>query len=183
MRKSLVLILIVALSGIASAGDSGKNICYTEDIEVKKGTSFAVPIILDNSDSLVALQLPVYYRSEDVDLVCDSVSFVDTRLAGESMTFFKIEPVGKVAFFVYMSMIQIDPTKSLLNSGKGPIAKLWFTANSDIKPGKVTIDSGPHAYYPHEWIDYGYHFWVMGAGEELTIDVDCEFKPGNITVK
>lgn len=183
LRNLLVLILIAALSGIASAGDSGKNTCYAEDIDVKKGTSFNVPIMLDNADSLIAIQLPVYYRSEDVDLVCDSISFVDTRLAEESLTFFKIEPVGKVAFFAYMSMVQIDDKKTLLNSGKGPIARLWFTAGNDIKSGKVMLDSGPHAYYPHDWIDYSYHFWIMGSPEELTVDIDVEFKPGYITVK
>ena len=183
MKKPLLLILILMLSGIASAGDNNSNTCYVEDIQVKKGTSFSVPVILDNADSLIAIQLPIYYRSEDIDLVCDSVTFAGTRLAGESLTFFKIEPVGKVVFFAFMSMIQIDATKTMLNPGKGPIADLWFTAGKDIKSGKVTIESGPQAYYPHEWIDYSYHFWIRTDGPDLTADVDCEFKQSQITVK
>ncbi len=183
MKKPLVMILIMMLTGLTLADDNAGNTCYAEDIEVKKGTTFSVPVVLENSDSLIALQLPIYYRSEDVDLVCDSVTFADTRLAGESLTFFKIEPVGKVVFFAYMSMNQIDPNKSLLNPGKGPIANLWFTAGKDIKSGAVTLDSGPHAFYPHEWIDYSYHFWVRTDTPEMTADVDCRYKQSGIKVK
>lgn len=191
MRKTLVIFAVLLLAGAAvsvfdelgRAEENSPNACYAEDIKVKKGSTFAVPIILENSDSLIAFQLPIYYRSEDIDLVCDSVSFAGTRLAGESTVFFLIEPVGKVVFFAYMSLNQIDPTRSLLVPGKGPIGMVWFTAGKDIKSGAVTLDSGPHAYFPHEWIDYSYHFWVRTDSPEITADVDCQYKQSKITVK
>lgn len=184
MKKALVLISILMLSAAALAEDAVTkgNVCSTESVEAQKGSSFPVKVLLTNIDTLIAIQVPIYYRSEDVDLVCDSISFVGTRLQGQTASFFKIEPVGKVAFFAFMSMIQIDPAKQMLAPGKGPIAVMWFTAGKDIKSGKVTLDSGPNAYLPHEYVDYSYHFWSRTV-EDLTKDVVCAFTPGYITVK
>ena len=185
MRKTLVLLMVFLLSGAALAGDTENpgNVLTAENVEINKGSVFPVKVLLANVDSLIAIQVPFYYRSEDVDLVCDSITFQGTRLAEQSLSFFKIEPVGKVAFFAFMSMTQLDPSKPMLIPGDGPIAVMWFTAGKEIKSGKVMLDSGPHVYYPHEWIDYSYHFWVKSTGEDVTRDVDCAYKPGYITVK
>jgi hypothetical protein len=185
LKKVFLVAILLALSAVSFAEEeiNGGNVLYTENVEANKGSSFPVSVSLRNIDTLVAIQVPIYYRSENVNLVCDSIAFVDTRLGEQPLSFSKIEPVGKVAFFAFMAMSQLDESKPMLNPGDGPIATLWFTAAGDIKAGVVTLDSGPHAYYPHEWIDYSYHFWVLQEGVESTLEVDCAYKPSTITVK
>lgn len=185
MKKLLVILFVLGFWSLAAADESksGGNVCYTENVKADKGSTFKVGVFVDNVDTLVAMQIPVYYRSEDVDLKCDSVSFVDTRLADQKLSFFKIEPVGKVAFFAFLAMTQLDPSSPMLNPGKGPVANIWFTAARDIKSGKVRLEGGPQAFLPHETIDYGYHFWVETSGEQVTREVDCEYRPGEITIK
>jgi len=182
LKKALVLIVVILLASTALADDV-VNFLTTESVEAKKGTSFPVKVNLKNQDQLVAMQVPIYYRSEDVDLVCDSISFVDTRLADQSLSFYRIEPVGKVAFFAFMAMTQLDPTKPELLPGDGTVAVMWFTAGKDIKSGTVTLESGPQAYFPHEWIDYSYHFWINPSPEESTQDVECKYTAGTIKIK
>lgn len=184
MKTTLALILCLMLSGAALAEQPAKagNVLSTESVEAKAGTSFSVKVNLSSVDTMVAIQVPIYFRSETTDLTCDSVSFLKTRLQDQSMSFSRIDSVGKVVFFAFMAMTQTDPQKPMLNPGDGPIGIIWFTAKKDIKPGTVTLESGPNAYLAHEFIDYSYHFWKM-TPEDLTKDVDCTFKPGTITIK
>lgn len=201
MRKSLILLLTLALAGTLSAQEkqaptankqtqavkqastdiqSAKktNVCYSENIEVAKGTSFPVKVFVTNIDTLAGMQVPIYYRSENVDLKCDSVTFKGSRCANFALNDFKIEPKGKTVYFAFIA--QTDPSKDVppLVPGDGQVATLWFTAPKDIKAGKVMLDSGPNAYYPHEKIDYSFLFWTPEADQ-----VDCVYKAGYITVK
>ncbi len=174
--------MILALTVIVSAEDKKEeykgNVCYTESVEVSKGTSFPVRVFVNNTDTLAGMQVPIYYRSEDVDLVCDSVSYVGSRCEAFSLSHSMIEPVGKVVFFAFISMT--DPAREVapLYPADGLVATLWFTAGKDIKSGKVELYSGPNAIYPHDKIDYSYLFWTPGAEQK-----DCLYRPGYITIK
>jgi len=176
------MILLIYGMAWADEPDETPNYCYSESVLATKGTSFPVKIMLHNIDTLIAVQVPFYYRSENVDLTCDSISFYNTRLKDQSLSFHLIEPKTKVALFAFISMVSLDPSKPTLLPGDGPIAVIWFTAGKDINSGTVKIESGPHAFYPHEWIDYSYHFW-QSTENDLTRDVDVDFRPGTITIK
>lgn len=182
MIKELVYALTFILAGSVLAQDERgavrENICYTESVEAESGTSFAVGVYVSNVDTLVGMQVPIYYRSDDVDLRCDSVSFVGSRCRDFSMNFFKIDPEEKVVFFALLNIN--DPEKGVpaLYAGDGLVASLWFTAPGDGGPGRVVLESGPDAYLPHDRINYGYLFWNPAA-----VQVKCSYKPGNISLK
>ena len=182
MTKEFTYALVLVLAGSALAqnerGAIKENICYTESIEAESGTSFAVRVYVNNMDTLVGMQVPIYYRSDDVNLRCDSVTFDGSRCQGFSMSFFKIEPEEKVVFFALLNIS--DPEKGIpaLNPGDGLVARLWFTAPEDSRSGKVVLESGPDAYFPHDKINYGYLFWTPAA-----VQVKCSYRPGNITLK
>jgi len=69
MVLSLVAVAVAQEEGTAPKG----NICYTENVEVEKGTSFPVKVFVNNVDTLAGMQVPIYYRSDVVDLKCDSM--------------------------------------------------------------------------------------------------------------
>lgn len=175
--------LLFALTAAVAAQEAesekkGGNVCYTESVEVEKGTSFPVKVFVNNVDTLAGMQVPIYYRSEDVDLTCDSISFVGSRCSDFALSLPLIEPVGKTAFFAFISMTDPKEDHPPLYPGDGLVATLWFTAPKDIKSGKVELASGPNAIYPHEKIDYSYLFWTPRAEQR-----ECTYKPGYITVK
>ena len=73
-----------------------------------------------------------------------------------------------------------DPDQDVppLEPGEGMVAELWFTAPKDIKAGKVELESGPNAFFPHEHVDYSYEFTTP-----LAVEADFEYMPGYISVK
>ncbi len=182
MTKGFAYTLVVALATSAMAQNeyvaTGENLCYTESIEVERGASFAVRVYVNNTDTLVGMQVPIYYRSDDMNLRCDSVTFDESRCQDFSMTFFKIEPDEKVVFFALLNMNNPEKGRAALYPGKGPVARLWFTAPEDGASGDVALESGPDAHFPHDRINYGYLFWTPAA-----IQVKCDYSPGNITLK
>lgn len=182
MRKSLAFVMVIGICGTLAAEEGAappsKNVCYLESVEVNKGASFPVGVFVNNVDTLAGMQVPIYYRSEDINIICDSVTFDGSRCVKFGFNDFKIEPVGKTVYFAFIYMV--DPNKEVdpLMPGDGKVATLWFTAPKDAKSGKLSLESGPNAYLPNPRIDYGYHFWTPSA-----LEVDCEYKPATVTVK
>lgn len=167
----LVSIAIVSLEASSDAG--GINRCYTADATAKRGSSFSVGFFLENADTLAGMQVPIYYRSDDIDLICDSVSFDGSRAADFTLNDYKIKPAGKTVYFVL-----IDTGGKLIPPGKGLIARLWFTAPKSGGSGKVELSSGPGTFMPDELVDYGYLFWLPSAQQ-----VNCSYKAGHISIK
>lgn len=182
MRNLLIVVIILFLASAAIAQEEGSvskgNICYTESVEIEKGTSFPVKVFVNNVDTLAGMQVPIYYRSADVDLKCDSISFAGSRCSEFALDLDLIEPIGKTAFFAFISMTDPKDDKPPLYPGDGLVATLWFTAPAETKSGKVELYSGPNAIYPHDKIDYSFLFWTPTAEQK-----DCTYKPGYITVK
>jgi len=180
LRKLLIVAIMMFLVAAVAAQEeeSAGNICYTESVQVEKGSSFPVKVFVNNIDTLAGMQVPIYYRSGDVDLTCDSISIVGSRCSDFALDLQLIEPVGKTAFFAFISMTDPKTEKPPLYPGDGMVATLWFTAPADTKPGKVELYSGPNAIYPHDKIDYSFLFWTPAAEQK-----DCTYKPGYITVK
>ena len=182
MKKIWVVIFVLLLAVVIFAqekeSEPAGNICYAESVEAEKGTSFRVKVFVNNVDTLAGMQVPIYYRSEDVDLTCDSITFGDSRCSEFALSLPLIEPVGKTAFFAFISMTDPNEEHPPLFPGDGMVATLWFTAPKDVKSGKVELSSGPNAVYPHDKIDYSYLFWTPTAEQK-----ECTYKPGFITVK
>lgn len=182
MKSFSAIVMIICMAGAAFAQDMKSetkgNECYSESVTVEKGTSFPVKVFVNNVDTLAGMQVPIYYRSEDVDLTCDSISFTGSRCANFALSLPLIEPVGKTAFFAFISMTDPEVEHPPLYPGKGMVATLWFTAPKDCKAGKVELYSGTNAIYPHDKIDYSYLFWNPRADQ-----LECKYTPGYITVK
>ncbi|OGC89803.1 MAG: hypothetical protein A2W25_02870 [candidate division Zixibacteria bacterium RBG_16_53_22] len=182
MRKLLFFVLALGTWGIIAAEEKEvakkANTCYTESVEIAKGSSFPVKVFVDNIDTLAGMQVPIYYRSEDVKVVCDSVTFQGSRCAHFGLSDYKIEPVGRTVYFAFIYMVDPNQEVAPLLPGDGLVATLWFTAPADMKAGTLTLESGPNAFLPNPRIDYGYHFWTPSA-----LEVDCLFKGGTIKVK
>lgn len=182
MIKGFAYILVIVLAGSALSQDKDEavkeNLCYTESIDAKGGASFAVRVYVDNMDTLVGMQVPIYYRSDDVDLRCDSVTFDESRCQDFSIIFSKIEPDEKIVFFALLNMSDPEKGVPVLYPGDGLVARLWFTATEDGASGNVALESGPEAYFPDDRINYGYLFWMPSG-----LQVKCSYSPGNITLK
>jgi hypothetical protein len=182
LQRFLVFVLLLGLWEISFAQEKqilpAGNVCYTENVEVTRGNAFGVRVFVKNADTLAGMQVPIYFRSETVNLKCDSVSFAGSRCAAFALNDSKIEPVGKTVYFAFIAVVDASQNVPPLLPGDGLVATLWFTAPKDIKPGKVKLDSGPNAFYPHEKIDYSFLFWTPAAQQ-----VDCVYKEAYITVK
>ena len=181
---STVLFLCLTLGTGLQAWAQGEkavvspNTCYTEDVLARTGASFSVGVYLNNADTLVGMQVPIYYESDDVNLICDSVSFAGSRCRGFSVQFFKIDPDAKIVFFAMLNTGASSDLPAALYPGKGKVATLWFTAHAKSGVGTVVLRSGPGVRFPHERINYGYLFWKPSAAQ-----VDCRYEAGNITLK
>jgi len=167
---------------ISSAEDiqipKDKNVCYTENVEIGKGASFPLKVLVSNVDTLAGMQVPIYFRSENVDIRCDSVSFVNSRCSNFAFNDAKIEPVGKTVYFAFIFTVDPNQVVTPLYPGDGLVATLWFTAPKETHDGVIKLDSGPNAFFPNPRIDYGYHFWTPSA-----LEVEFLYVPGSITVK
>jgi len=185
LKALLISLLLLLMVGVCFADDDAgeviQNVCYTESVEVEKGESFPVKVFLANADTLEGMQVPIYYRSEDVKLSCDSITFTDSRCEMYPIATSQIDSLGRVAFFAFVAMsmtnVKIDP----LFSGEGLVAILWFTVPEDANSGKVELYSGENAVLYHPKVDYSYMFWTPGP--ENPEKKDFLYKPGYITVK
>ncbi len=162
----------------AQENQKSGNVCYTENVQAAKGSSFPVKVYVSNVDTLAGMQVPIYYRSEDVNLQCDSVTFGGSRCKDFAFNDSKIEPVGRTVYFCFIYAVDVNQVVEPLAPGDGLVATLWFTAPKDIKAGTVLLDSGPNAFYPHPKIDYSFLFWTPAAQQ-----VECSYKGGTITIK
>ena len=186
MRRFILFVLLLGLWEISVAeekkvetkAEPQGNVCYTENVEVAKGSVFGVKVFVKNVDTLAGMQVPIYYRSENINLKCDSVSFVGSRCSNFALNDVKIEPVGKTVYFCFIAVVDPSQNVAPLAPGDGLVATLWFTAPSEGPSGKVKLDSGPNAFFPHEKIDYSFLFWTPQAQQ-----VECSYKEAYITLK
>jgi hypothetical protein len=51
------------------------NVVWMDKVAAKPGETFALKVHLTNVDTLAGVQIPLFFRSEKIKLVCDSVSF------------------------------------------------------------------------------------------------------------
>ncbi len=174
------LIAVFALSASAVADDPKFDITtvYVDEVTAKPGEHFAVKVNVFNTDSLGGCQVPIFFRHEEIDLWCDSISFAGSRMeyfAFDDVKLPETEKDDKVAYFAFIATIDPDVYIDALPPGDGLLATLYFTAPKESPKGTVELKRG---MIPHPHISFIFYLWD-GMGNE----VDSEFKGSTITIK
>jgi hypothetical protein len=154
------------------------NTVYFDKVTAKPGDHFAVKVYMFNTDTLSGCQIPIFYRSDKINLLCDSISVVGSRCDYFMFQDIKIPQTAeddKIAYFSYIDTIDpktfIDP----LLPGDGLLATIYFTAPKDCPEGVVKLTRG---MIPHPYISFIFSAWTP-HGEE----VNATFEESEITIK
>jgi len=170
-----VICFLTVVFSIAQEAEFQTNTVYFEKVTVKPGEHFTVKVYMFNTDTLAGMQVPTFYRSEKIDLYCDSVSFAGSRCEYMMFSDTKIPEDDKVVYFSFINTIDpknlIDP----LPPGDGLIATIYFTAPDNGDEGAVKLTRG---MIPHPHISFIFAVWDR-MGDELSAD----FKDSEIIIK
>ncbi len=182
MRNIVLFCLFTCLFFSASAlADDPKfetNTVYVDEVTAKPGDHFAVKVKVFSVDSLAGCQVPIFFRHENIDLWCDSISFADSRMEYFGFDDIKLpqtEKDDKVAYFAFIATIDPDVYVDPLLPGDGLLATLFFTAPKDCPEGVVELTRG---MIPHPHISFVFSMWDQNGQE-----VDSEFIGSKITIK
>jgi F0F1-type ATP synthase assembly protein I len=210
VRKGFVIacVMVLVLFGLSIAVEKPAtkfNEVVVSKAVVKPGETVAIAVNLVNSDTLAGAQVPIFYRSETIKLICDSVSFaggltekfqfhdIKIPLICEKCETRYINPTkipgicdnekcgGKLVNkdqVVFFSVINItDPSKEIapMYPGKGLLATIYFTAPKDSPKGVVKLVRG---MIPDKAVDYTFSVWNTTG-----VDQECKFVDGAIEVK
>jgi hypothetical protein len=134
-------------------------------VGAQPGEEVVVPICFTNTVPLGAVAVPLIYSSPEV--VCDSVSFVGSRVEYLAIKPFNIDPVNRK--ILVAAMVTVEP---YIPVGKGLFANLHFTVMEDAYPQQtVTIDT---AFFPPSN--------VLVFVDENAEEIDPEFIAGHIVI-
>jgi len=179
VKKLILLTTAVCflLAGFAIAQEAAyhTNTVYFEKVTAKPGEHFAVNVYLFNTDTLAGMQVPTFYRSEKIDIYCDSVSFAGSRCEYMMFRDVKIPEDDKVVYFSFINTINPNKLIDPLPPGDGLIATIYFTAPDNCDEGTVKLARG---MIPHPHISFIFAVWNM-TGNEL----DSDFEESEIIIK
>lgn len=119
--------LFIMIPGLAFADDPGeRDTCRVECLDITiPDQQVVVEVSVYNDEDLGGLAVPLTFGSPPLDVVCDSVSFVGTRVESAEYLGASIDGLGyKLVFYA----IFID---SNLTAGDGAVAILYFTTGPD----------------------------------------------------
>jgi len=128
------------------------------------GSQVIVPVYAFNDEPLGAMVIPLKFSSSD--LLCDSVSFVGTRISDAPLKGDTIDNVNGTIQFYAVTFTQIDP-------GSGLVANLFFTVKQNAPLQTVEIDTFSTSN-PSVFLDFTYTF---------SVDMTPAFVKGGITIK
>jgi len=182
-RLILMSVLICLLTAGFSLADEGKyetNTVYLDKVTAKPGEHFAVNVYLYNVDSLAGMQVPIFFRSDKIDLYCDSVSFAKSRCEYMMFNDIKIPEneqgvQDKVVYFSFISTIDPESYVPSLQAGDGIVATIYFTAPEDCEEGVVKLTRG---MIPHPHISFIFAVW-----DPMGDNVDGDFIENEIIIK
>lgn len=126
------------------------------------GSQVIVPVYAFNDEPLGAMVIPLKFSSSD--LICDSVSFVGTRISDISLKGAEIDNLKRTIKIYAITFTQIDP-------GNGLVAKLWFKVKDNASLQTVEIDTFSTSEI---FLDFTYT-WA--------VDMIPAFVKGGITIK
>lgn len=128
------------------------------------GSKISVPVYAFNDEALGAMVIPLKYSSSD--LVCDSASFVGTRLSGAELKGAEIDSLNRTIKIYAISFTQIDP-------GSGIVVSLFFRVLGNALPQVVEIDTFSTSE-PLVYLDFVYT-WA--------VDMVPAFVKGEVEIK
>jgi len=182
VKKVAILTLLVCfLAASMTLADEPKyktNTVYFDKVTAEPGEHFAVKVYMLNTDTLSGCQIPTFYRSENIDLYCDSISLVGSRCEYFMFNDIKLpqtEEGDKVAYFQLIDTINPKVYVDALAPGDGLLATLYFTAPKDAPEGSVKLTRG---MIPHPHISFIFAVWDTMGNE-----VDGEFVESEIIIK
>lgn len=182
MRKILLsaILLFLCLAALTYAGDQkfNTNTVYFDTVTAKPGEHFAVKAYLYNVDTLSGLQVPIFFRSETINLWCDSVSVEGSRCKYFMFDDIKLpqtEKDDKVAYFSFIDTVNPKVFVNPLPPGDGLLATIYFTAPKDCPEGTVSLIRG---MIPHPHISFIFSLW-----DPMGDEIDSEFIPSEIIIK
>jgi hypothetical protein len=175
---TLLVGLLLATNLLAGKPKFNTNTVYMDTVTGKPGQQVKVNVYLYNVDSLAGCQVPIFFRSDKIDLWCDSISFVDSRMKYFEFNDVKLpmdDKEDKVAYFSFINTIDPKVYVDPLAPGSGLLASLYFTIPKDSPEGVVELKRG---MIPHPHISFIFAVWTQD-GEET----DGEFIESVIRVK
>lgn len=100
----------------------------------RPGTQVVVPVYFYNSKPLGAIVVPLKYNSSD--LVCDSVSYIGSRVEYAGLKVGNINPQDRTILIGIVTLT--DPT---VPPGNGLLANLYFNLNQNASQQTVNLDT------------------------------------------
>ena len=175
MKRNVIVTIIVGLlvlPGAAFAANSDRFVISDAvAVESVGDQEVIVPISIDNSEDLIALDIPLSYTE---GAVLNEVEFTD-RVKDFDLKIAQIDNEKNQVLIGFISLTKKD--KPELSAGSGVIANLHFTIEKavdqvDVEP--IYIDGPNHflAYYYNDWSD----------GTPVLKSVDPEVVKGASTV-
>lgn len=164
MKKILLaaLLSVIILGNFALAQDPGvPDTCWVERLEkVLPNSQVVLNIYLTNDENIGGFAVPLAFPDSitNLDITCDSVSFVGTRSSGKiygsDSTSVDNDKNKVVAFAFFVTPI---------SAGTGSIAKIYFTTGSAWDSTlSVSIDTS---------------FWPPTSAYEFSTDLGASFYP------
>lgn len=182
MKRAILtsLISVFILSSFLYADDPkyDVNTVYMDKVTARPGDHFAVNIYIFNVDTLSGCQVPIFFRSDDIKLWCDSISFEGSRMSHFMFNDVKLpqtEEDDQVAYFSFIATIDPDVYIDPLSPGDGLLATLYFTAPEDCPEGAVHLKRG---MIPHPQISFIFAVWNPNGDEQ-----EGELIESEITIK
>ncbi|MGB7060954.1 MAG: dockerin type I domain-containing protein [Candidatus Zixiibacteriota bacterium] len=122
-----VILLLFASSNSAIADDPGdRDTCRVECADITlPDQELVLEVTVYNDEDLGGLAVPLVFGSSPLDVVCDSISFVGSRIESAEYLGASIDTANYALLFY---AVFID---SNLDSGDGMVASLYFTTGLD----------------------------------------------------
>ncbi len=174
MRSKLFFFLFVfvgflVFSGNLSFAQISDTVGVVDTLRVGISTAYpgsgvVVPVFAFNDEPLGAITVPLKFASSD--LICDSVSFVGTRVSDAPLKGDSIDNVNGTIKLYAVTFTQIDP-------GSGLVANLYFRVKPDAPLQTIEIDTFSTSD-PLVFLDFTYTF---------SVDMIPAFVKGSVTIK
>ncbi len=134
-----VCLCLTAGLAVAQTDPLGKVDTVSLYVETIANGKWMVSVHLWNDEPLAAIDIPLKYTAGVAKIVVDSVAFKGTRIDGFEQRGAQIDTMKQVLHFGGFAYIASQ--KPPLAAGKGEVARIFFSARGDKKPGPFAVDT------------------------------------------
>ncbi len=169
-------LLFVLMSVIYPAHSIAQsNSCSLGEVNIIDGGAFSVEIVVTNSDTLAGFQIPFSFDYGDIDVTCDSISYI----GGDCENFASLETnIAEETKTVYLAVIQnTEPNNNNepLYPGTHIVARAYFTL-ADVDQNQNLAFA--QTILADEYRDFSLLMWTPEAEE-----VPCSFDFGSLNIR